>query len=82
MSAYKYSTKEWLLIDTLKVGDLAVSSSMAPHILYREMALICFRCKVVLDITVVESIRRCLSELEKVDGIKRLTEEWDNLIDV
>lgn len=75
--AYEYSSKEVELIKALEMEDLLHSPSMVPHLVYRELAIACFRDPEI-PVEIVQSVRRCFQALEK--GQFRLTPEFDALI--
>lgn len=74
---YEYSQKEIQLIETMKAEHFAMSPSLVPYLVYREMAIQCFRDK--RNDFVSESIHRCLIAQE-MSKPSRLTPEFDALI--
>ena len=78
MFAYEYSRSEEILIEFLELKYLASNPSIVPHLIYREMALVCFRSNLRGQVT--DIVRSALLELEKLDGMKRMTPEWDEMI--
>lgn len=74
---YEYSEKEIQLIQVMKAEHYAQSPSLVPYLVYREMAIQCFRDK--RNDFISESVYKCLIAQEKnVPG--RLTPEFDALI--
>ena len=82
---YEYSEKEQKLIDALNYQDIAMNPSVPPPLLYNCMAVECFRRNA--NDKIEHSVRRCLLAMEDASrkhpfqNIKRLTKEFDNLIE-
>jgi hypothetical protein len=82
---YTYSDKEKSLIEALNCQDIASNPSTVPALLYNVMAIECFRHN--RQDKIANSVRRCLLALEEATRkngkqIHRLTDEFDNLIEI
>lgn len=75
----EFSEKEKSLIEAMGFDDVAYSCSICAPRLYDMMALHCFKEK--LNTKAAESVRRCLTAIDKRNPY-RLTKEFDDLIEL
>lgn len=80
---YEYSLHEIALMKSLNMIDIAESPSTPPPLMYMWMGLKCFREN--RNDKISDSVRRCLLALDNCqakDSPKRLTPEFDSLIEI
>lgn len=75
---FKYSEKELQLFKLFNVLDWAYAPSMPPILIYRNLAIECFKKDDFYSLK-SKAVRKCLIALEQSTTL-RLTPEFDNLI--
>jgi len=78
MNIWNYSENEQLLIKQLGLDHLSNCPNFPPYLLFREMALVCFRNK--YEGVIANAVRNGLKYLEDPNSHKRGTEEYENSI--